>query len=584
MIVTFWKGIFVADSIDEKGALKRAGFELHEPSTCHLRDEGGTCKACRAKIGRRWWSNRVEAATRLKQFCNERALRVMKTHLEMLKKSRATDSLISIPAPPGLNYLPYQRGGVAYCVQRKDTLVADDMGLGKSIEALGFINYLKPKRTLIVCPATLIFNWRNEAEKWITGFDFETCIVESKNDVVPDKEGIVVIVNYEKLGGDSKLHKSIMTKEWDVGIFDEAQYIKNPESARSKAIIGPEGVATRSKRSLFLTGTPIENYPKEIWPIAAFLCPAKFGNWWDFAKRYCSAHQQDRKYVDPKTGNEYWKKVWVTEGASNLGELQQRLRATFMVRRLKKDVLPELPPKRRQLIILQDPKKDWSKDPRFRRWKEVYEKQYEDVSAKLEAAKTDEEYRAAAKELDEVTGIPFTEFSEVRHEVALAKLPLCIKYIDEILAAGTQNLVVFAHHRDVLEALAEKYAADCVVVHGGTPSKGPKSREEAVKAFQEGRKKIFIGQTRAAGVGITLTAADTVVFVEVDWVPGVVTQCEDRLCRIGQKKMVHVIHTVLGGTMEVNMIQKLIKKQDVIDKALDKMPEIKLKQVRKIAS
>ncbi len=103
-------------------------------------------------------------------------------------------------------------------------------------------------------------------------------------------------------------------------------------------------------------------------------------------------------------------------------------------------------------------------------------------------------------------------------------------------------------------------------------------REWAVKEFQEGRKKIFIGQTRAAGVGITLTAADTVVFVEVDWVPGVVTQCEDRLCRIGQKKMVHVIHAVLGGTMEVNMIQKLIKKQDVIDKALDKMPEIKLKK------
>src|SRR6267142_6634987 len=122
MIVTFWKGIFVADSLDEKGALKRAGFEMHEPTTCHLKGDG-LCKACRAKIGRRWWSNRIEAATRLKQFCNERALRVMRTHLEMLKRSRATDSMISIPSPPGLNYLPYQRAGVAYAMQRKDTLV-----------------------------------------------------------------------------------------------------------------------------------------------------------------------------------------------------------------------------------------------------------------------------------------------------------------------------------------------------------------------------------------------------------------------------------------------------------------------------
>jgi SWI/SNF-related matrix-associated actin-dependent regulator of chromatin subfamily A-like protein 1 len=577
MIITSWKGIFVADSLDEKGALKRAGFELHEPTTCHLRGDGA-CKACRAKIGRRWWSNRVEAATRLKQFCNARALGVMKNHLEMLKRSRATDAPISIPTPPGLAYLPYQRGGVAYALQRKDTLIADDMGLGKSVESLGFMNCLKPKRTIIVCPATLIFNWRNEAEKWLVGFDYQICVVESKNDVVPDRDGIIVVVNYEKLGGESPLMKSIMGTDWDVGVFDEAQYIKNPESARSRAIIGAEGVATRVKRSLFLTGTPIENYPKEIWPIAAFLCPAKFGNWWDFARRYCSAHQEDRKYVDPRTGEARWKKIWVTEGASNLGELQQRLRTTFMVRRLKKDVLPELPPKRRQLIVLQDSKKDWSRDPRFQRWQRVYEQKYEEAAAKLEAATTEEEYKNAAKELDEITGIAFTEMSEVRHEVALAKLPLAIRYIDEVIAAGTKNIVVFAHHRDVIEALAEEYGTDAVVVHGGTPSKGPKSREEAVKAFQEGRKKIFIGQTRAAGVGLTLTAADTVIFVEVDWVPGVVTQCEDRLCRIGQKKMVHVIHLVLGGTMEVNMIQKLIKKQDVIDKALDKMPEIKLKK------
>jgi SWI/SNF-related matrix-associated actin-dependent regulator 1 of chromatin subfamily A len=576
MIITFWKGIFVADSLDEKGALKKAGFQQHEPTTCQLKSDSA-CKACKAKIGRRWWSNRVEAATRLKQFCNQRALGVMRNHLEMLKRSRATDADISIPSPPGLSYMPFQKAGIAYALQRKDTLIADDMGLGKSVQSLGFINCIKPKNTIIVCPATLIFNWRLEADKWLYGFPADIYVVESKSKEIPNQDGIVVIVNYEKLGGDTPLMRSISSREWDVGVFDEAQYVKNPDSTRSRVILGPEGVASRVKRCLFLTGTPIENYPKEIWPIAAFLNPAKFGNWWDFATRYCSAHQQDRKFVNPKTGETYWKKVWVTEGASNLGELQQRLRTSFMVRRLKRDVLPELPPKRRQLIVLHDSKKNWSKDPRFQRWQKVYEQRYEEASAKLEASQTEEEYRQSASELDAITGIAFTEMSQVRHDVAVAKLPLCIKYIDETIAAGTKNLVIFAHHRDVIDALIKKYP-DAAVVHGGTPSKGPNSREAAVKDFQSGKKKIFIGQTRAAGVGLTLTAADTVIFVEVDWVPGVVTQCEDRLCRIGQKKMVHVIHLVLGGTMEVNMIHKLIKKQDVIDKALDKMPEINLKK------
>ena len=578
MIVTFWKGVFVADSLDEKGALKRAGFEMHEPTMCQLRPEV-ICRACRAKIGRRWWTSRVEAATRLKEFCNPRALGVMKNHLEMLKRSRATSSDIVVPTPPGLEFYPFQKAGIAYALQRKGTLIADDMGLGKSPQALGFMNYLKPKKTIIVCPNTLVFNWRNEAERWLTGFDFDLCIAESKNDVVPDHEGMVLITNYEKLIQGSPLMESILKTSWDVGVFDEAQYIKNPDSARSMAILAEDGVANRTNRQLFLTGTPIENYPREIWPIAAYLCPAKFGNWWDYARRYCSAHEVERSYLDKKSGEKRFRKVWVTEGASNLGELQQRLRSSLMVRRRKVDVLPEIPPKIRQLVVLHDSKKDWSKDPRFQRWQSLYEKKIDEAEAKLEAAKSTDEYLELARQLDEVTGIAFEEISTVRHEVALAKLPMCISYIKDVIAAGTtKNLVVFAHHRDVIDSLTEEFAADAVVVHGGTPTKGPSSREAAVKAFQEGRKKIFIGQTRAAGVGLTLTAADTVVFVEVDWVPGVVTQCEDRLCRIGQKKMVHVIQLVLGGTVEVNMIKKLIKKQDVIDKALDRTTDVKLKK------
>ena len=175
MIITYWKGIFVADSLDEPGALRKAGFELHEPTVCNLKPlEAARCKACKAAIGRRWWSNMVEHASRLKMYCNERALRVMREHLARLEKSRAVDAVIKIPIGDkargqGWDYLPYQRGGVAYAVQRRDTLIGDDMGLGKTVEALGFVNYVKPKSVLVVCPKSLVFNWRDEAMTWQIG-------------------------------------------------------------------------------------------------------------------------------------------------------------------------------------------------------------------------------------------------------------------------------------------------------------------------------------------------------------------------------------------------------------------------------
>jgi SWI/SNF-related matrix-associated actin-dependent regulator 1 of chromatin subfamily A len=567
MIVTYWKGVFVADTLDEPGALKRAGFELHEPTMCSLRNEATPCRACKANIGRRWWTNRVESAARLKEYCNARALGVMKQHLEMLARSRAVDANISVPSPPGLEYLPYQKAGIAYALQRKDTMIGDDMGLGKTIQALGFISKLRPKNVIVVCPATLVFNWRNEADKWLDGTGYEIVEISERRNVVPDRDNLFVITNYEKLTSDSPFTASIAPRQWDVAIFDEAHYLKNPESKRSQACIGEEGIMRRSHRCLFLTGTPIENYPKEIWPIASAISPAKFGNWFDFAARYCGLHQEERN----------GRKVWISEGATRLAELQQRLRATFLVRRLKIDVLKELPPKRRQLIVLRDDKVDWSKDPRFSRWQQSFDRDFDERVARVEAARTEAEFLEAVTALEKVNGIPFEEISELRHELGKAKLPACLRFLDEMRASTPEPFVVFAHHQDVIETLSKHFGNETVIVQGSTPQKGPRSRERAVEMFQSGQKSIFIGQMKAAGVGLTLTAASTVVFVEEDWVPGTITQCEDRLWRLGQKKMVHVIHLVLRNTIEVNMMQKVLAKMKVIDKALDKWSGLKLK-------
>jgi SNF2 family DNA or RNA helicase len=647
MKITFWKGVFVADhkTLDDEKILRKAGFASHEPTTC----SPASCRGCRARIGRRYWTDRVESATRLRSYCLQKALDVMKHHLGKLAQSRAVDARINVPCPRGLAYKPYQRAGIAYAIQRKDTLFGDDMGLGKSIEALGFANYTHPKNILIVGPATLNLNWKIEAEKWLVD-RYQCFIPKTSSDVVPPPDGrrLLVITNYEKITGigpraqrvplsiimldsltssrlslhdldqlqllsevkkpplleaepgrpgmwraltetiaveaarllgwprlsavilptghDPDLKKACKTikdtplsrslrRPWDLAIFDEAQALKNPESLRSRAVLGERGLFHSAKRNLFLSGTPLENYPKEIWPLAAAMAPAKFGDWWDFAKRYCGLHAEERA----------GKSIWVADGCTNHSELQQRLRTTFMIRRLKGDVLKELPPKRRQLILL-DAQIDWSKYPEFQRWQELHDQAYENALAHLESAKSEAEYRSAAKKLETVT-VPFTECSDLRHKTALLKLPHCLRYTDELIASGLDCLVIYAHHRDVLEQIHEHYGDQSCVIFGDTKIS---CRIPIVQEFQAGRKKIFIGGLKAAGTGITLTRASTVVFFETDWNPATMAQAEDRLCRIGQEKMVHVIHPVLDGSLDANMVRKMLRKKEAVYRVLDR--------------
>jgi SWI/SNF-related matrix-associated actin-dependent regulator 1 of chromatin subfamily A len=564
MVITFWKGVFVADQPDEK-ILRRAGFKLHEPTTC----QPATCKACHARIGRRYFSTRIEHATRLRKYCNQRALDVMKKHLAKLAQSRAVDASIQIPSPPGLSYKPYQRAGVAYAVQRKDTLFADDMGLGKTVEALGFLNYVRAQTVLIVCPATLVWNWLIEARRWLVA-DYEFFLPRNGRDSVPiTNKSLVVITNYEKIVGQpssneevrdhTPLSSSLHSRSWDVGIFDEAQALKHPDSLRSQAVLGEGGLYEKCRRTLFMTGTPMENRPIEIWPIAATLCPARFGDWWEFARRYCGLHQEIRGR----------RTVMVADGASNHSELQQRLRTSFMIRRLKADVLPELPPKQRQLVLLDDRDVDWSRYPQFLQWQAAHQAAYDDAMARLEAASTLAEYRLAVKALDAVS-IPFTEISGFRHQSALLKLPSCLRFTDHLLSAGLDALVIYAHHRDVLEQVHNHYGDDSCVIYGDTPMK---DRIPTVDLFQSGKKKIFIGGLKAASTGITLTRASTMVFFEHDWNPAVIGQAEDRLCRLGQKKMVHAFHPVLNASVDANMVKMTIAKQTVIDRILDETTE-----------
>jgi SWI/SNF-related matrix-associated actin-dependent regulator 1 of chromatin subfamily A len=315
---------------------------------------------------------------------------------------------------------------------------------------------------------------------------------------------------------------------------------------------------------VFLTGTPIVNRPVEAWPIVATLDPTGLGqNFWRYAFRYCGA-TRGRYGID-------------TSGASNLDELQGELRSRVMVRRLKADVLKELPPKTRQVITLEST--DGKIVKAIKQEHATFERAQafiEQARVELELAKAEgkDAYRAAVERLRDASRVAFTEVSLARHDVAVAKIPAMIEAVKD--AADSHPVVVMAHHKDVVAGLQkplEEAGLRVVVVTGDVALS---KRQEAVDAFQSGEADVFIGTIRAAGVGLTLTRAAHVIFAELDWVPGNVSQAEDRCHRIGQDDNVLVQHYVLDGSLDARMAKTLIAKQEILDKALDRAVDVEM--------
>jgi len=481
---------------------------------------------------------------------------------DKIEASRATDAEIEIPVNDGLKYLPFQKAGIAYSLNHRDVLIADEMGLGKTIQALGIIN-IDPsiKKVLCVVPASLKLNWKREAKKWLTR-KFNISIIRSKDGWV---DGDFVIINYDIL---KKFHNEIHNTEWDLLICDEAHYLKNSTAQRTKEIVGWYDKNIRrdvnlltAGRKLFLTGTPIVNRPIELWPLVHYLAPKTFFCLFNkfksgYAQKFCAAHFNGYGYD--------------LKGASNLDKLQDMLRTSVMIRRLKKDVLKELPAKFRQVIEVP-----------MNGHASVVKREQEALKANailinslkvaVEMAKTSEnpeDYKKAVIALKEGVTVAFSEMSQVRHETALAKVDVVVEHLKGIIEDDEQKVICFAHHRDVIEAIERAFGDKAVKLYGGMSDE---KKQDAVDRFQnDDNVKLFIGSIQAAGVGITLTAASRVVFAELDWVPGNMTQAEDRAHRIGQIMNVLIQHIVLEGSMDVEMAYKLIEKQEVIDNALDK--------------
>jgi len=508
-----------------------------------------------------WWTEDPVKALRL-EFAGSDSVKASiqkaiqskrEAEQKSLEHSRATHADIDIPAPEGLSYLPYQKAGIQYALAREATLIGDEMGLGKTIQTIGVINALPAnQRILVICPASLRLNWKHELDKWLV---HPYMVKVAKGSYFPSfKHNIVVIINYDIL---MRHQEALRSSDWDIMVLDEVHYLKNYKAQRTKNVFGGKGIkAVPAKKRLYLTGTPISNRPIELYSILRSIDKKEWGNWTQFVERYCNGHKTDYG--------------WEVKGASNLDELQDRLRATCMIRRLKKDVLKDLPSKRRQVIHVESEKdKDLiQKEQDVFRSKQALIKKLKGEVQKIKVTGTEEEYRAAVKSLKQTSAIMFAEIAKARHEVALAKTPFVINWIKEVMETGNK-VVVFAHHLDVIDTIYESFHSHEVVKLDGRDAM--ESRDEAVKQFQNNPAvKVFIGGIKAAGVGLTLTASSHVIFAELDWVPGALSQAEDRCHRIGQSQSVLVQHLVMEGSIDANMAYTVIAKQNVIDQALDK--------------
>lgn len=441
----------------------------------------------------------------------------------------------------------YQARGVQEIILRlhlyKCALLADEQGLGKTIQIAKLMEDVikaKPEeRILVICPASLKLNWKKELLTWCDLYTAEpspsdkvhrTLHEENIQVIKTSKDWIslgsqVVIVNYDLL---TKEH--IMSQLMKLGFYmcitDEAQYLKNMKASRTRAAAK---VMRNIHYNIALTGTPILNRPVELYSllhcIKALPIMKPYDTYRPFGFRFCNGFEG----------------MWGFDvsGASNLEELNFRLRSTIMIRREKKDVLPQLPVKTFQVIALETNTKS---------------KKASAALAKLVDLKTIQE----KPELGSVG-----EIAKLRHELAMSKVDESIEHIKTVLEEK-EKVVVFAHHKAMIEKLEEELKEYSPVVFDGSTSMTNKNKH--VEAFQKDPAcRVFLGQIQSAGVGITLTAADTVIFVESSWVPGEIEQAVDRCHRIGQTNNVLAQFITVAGSIDEVMLNSVIKKKDMIN-------------------
>lgn len=407
---------------------------------------------------------------------------------------------------------PYQQAGVEFITghAKGKAYIGDEMGLGKTITALAAMHQEQAYPALIVCPAVVVGNWQREANTWLP--DKTVQIVKTGKDAI-DPKADIVIASYA-LAGVAKDHR------FQQVVCDEAHYLKNQKAQRTQTVVE---IAKSAPRRLLLSGTPVTNKPKDLYSQLEVIDVAGKGNpmgsFFQFATQYCGGRQG-------RYGFE-------ADGATNIEELNQRLRDGVYLRRDKSQVLTELPEKQRQVIPVGIPAET------KRRIKEIQA-----------------EYRIAQK--NHTPGAGLKAMTDELVAVGLGKVEAAGQFMEDFAETG-KKLIVFSNLREVQQALLQKARELGVGTVHILGDDSAEKRTQAVDAFQNKPGIQFaVCSLKAAGVGITMTAASDVLMVEQDWTPANLDQAEDRAHRIGQKNAVNVTYLVMQGTIDETL-------RDVID-------------------
>jgi SWI/SNF-related matrix-associated actin-dependent regulator 1 of chromatin subfamily A len=417
--------------------------------------------------------------------------------------------------------LEHQKIAIEKLAGSKRFILADDMGLGKTTATIIAALETGAKKILIICPASLKINWQREIENYT---DRSVFISEGKKFSL---EHDFVIVNYDILKNfhDTKdKSKSLLNQgNFDLVILDEAHMVSNAQAQRTKLI---NHYAKNIKIVWLLTGTPMTSRPMNYYNLLYLIESPVAQNWMAYAIRYCQGYQ----FTAGK------RKVWNVTGASNLEELRDRT-SKQILRRLKEDVL-DLPDKIITPVYLR-----------------LQSKEYEELMG--------EYYDWYDKNPDESSSltVQFSKLMKVRKVIANEKVKQTIEFAENIMDQG-KKVIIFTNFTDTLQSIYQHFGKQAVYLDGSCSNS---VRQQAVDAFQNDDKvKVFVGNLKAAGVGLTLTAAEVVIMNDLSFVPAEHAQAEDRAYRYGQKSNVLVYYPLFDNTIEGAIYDILNKKKDII--------------------
>lgn len=466
----------------------------------------------------------------------------LKNHIELKDKEQiqtenakkireATVSNLKIKGIKGELY-EYQKLGIEFLLNSGGrALLADSPGVGKSVQALGFITHNNYKRNLIICPASIKFVWVSEITKWTKMKSFVINPKTNLQDIPFDVQ--CVIVNFDIL---KKFHNEFKKYKWNSCIIDECQLIKNPSAARSKAV---KSIAQEISNIIMLTGTPLLSAPIEMFNMLNIIDPKVWNNYYSYATKFCGGRQG------------YW--GFEAKGATNLNELRIKI-SKYFLRRTKDEVLKELPTKNYIEVPIDLPKEE--------------RKQYDLVESNLvEYLKSYKKEKTNKEITKSLNAEKLVKLNLLREINTMGKIPTARELIDNIIDAK-EKVLVFSSFNAPLKELAEKYEENSVIMLGETQVE---ERGEIVKQFQEDPNiKIFFGGTKSAGVGITLTAASNVIFLDLPWNPADIEQSENRAHRPGATYQSLNIYQIISYDSIDEFMKKLLnKKQVIINKLIE---------------